>query len=827
MRLTCAVRAMRARLGWRGAPLASLCGLRTIGADTRARWAMRDGDERIGTSVQSRFACAHSTAEDRARDAYEDGKGTRPGQFGIQGLHMPSDWGVIAERCLLRSDALVREIEALDETPDVRVLYLFDELSDTLCRVVDGAELCRNVHPDSRFVEQSDQVYALVAGFMQKLNANTRMFRALDQVRRCDALWKTLTEEEQIACDSLILDFERGGIGLDDEHRVKCVQIQQQIALVGAQFSASIHNQESTKIAAPVELLRGHLPPDLLDSMSVEGGCYMIDSDPEHLAHLLQIIESEPVRKEIFCLAYSEPNRMTSLALLHRMLDLRQQLATMLGFLNSAEMHLNGFRLAPSVEHVWKFLECVRDAIQPKVDDEIQLLRMWKTRHLGSASFEDTQIFEWDRPFYRPMARLENKHMGNHTHAHALHTSEHSNNDSSRTHHPAPPAAGNSKSPSLDNYFPLDAVLGGLDLVLRSVFGIHMELADMEPGESWSEQVLKYKLLQNDEKGALTLLGVVYMDLFPRPNKYSHSAHFVIRCGRHRRGTKCRSSDLTSHAVLDENRDIEPVVPVVALVCNFARSPVRHPHTGARVHLLKHSHVETLFHEFGHVLHSILSKTSFQHLAGTRTTLDFVEIPAHFFEHFASDYRVLRQFARHYITGSPLPQSTLSRHMDAKRMFAGMDVQTQVLYAASDLAFHSFWQPDASMSSTELYADIRNQFSSVSCPPGLALQATLSHLFGYSTGYYSYLYAQVISAHIWAKLFENDPLNREAGDFIRRKLLEPGGAKHAREILHSVLGDEPPSLAPFLAELGMLERSDAGVFSAPSIESCFQLTTQA
>lgn len=149
----------------------------------------------------------------------------------------------------------------------------------------------------------------------------------------------------------------------------------------------------------------------------------------------------------------------------------------------------------------------------------------------------------------------------------------------------------------------------------------------------------------------LIYLRYIYLDLYPRANKYNHAAHFTVRCGR-------RLTNSQSYQI-----------PVVALVTNFSRPAANQPS------LLTHAELETLFHEFGHAMHSLLSRTEFQHLSGTRAQLDFVETPSHLFEYFAWDHRVVGKFAKHYLTDEPIPEEMMKNLRRSKSMFGAMDAQ--------------------------------------------------------------------------------------------------------------------------------------------------------
>ncbi|GAB4822253.1 hypothetical protein N2152v2_009299 [Parachlorella kessleri] len=291
----------------------------------------------------------------------------------------------------------------------------------------------------------------------------------------------------------------------------------------------------------------------------------------------------------------------------------------------------------------------------------------------------------------------------------------------------------------LQEYFQLEPVVAGLSGLLQQLMGVSLEERPLEKGEGWAPGVRKLAAVHHTEGP----LGTVYLDLYQRASgKFPGAAHFTLRCGRRR-------------------ADGSYQTPVVALLANLAPNAE-----------LSHSEVEMLFHEFGHAIHSLLSKTRFQHLAGTRGPLDTVEIPSHTMEHFALDARVLTPFALHRRTGSPLPPKLISALRDSRRKFAALEMETQLVYCAIDQLLHGP-DPPTGQQAQQAVGQLVEEFN---------------HIVGYGASYYSYLYAQCLSANIWQQHFAADPLSRAAGEALRHKLLAPGGAQDAHAMVEGLLG---------------------------------------
>lgn len=216
--------------------------------------------------------------------------------------------------------------------------------------------------------------------------------------------------------------------------------------------------------------------------------------------------------------------------------------------------------------------------------------------------------------------------------------------------------------------------------------------------------------------------------------------------------------------------------------------------------------METLFHEFGHAMHSLLSHTEFQHLSGTRAQLDFVETPSHLFEYFAWDYRVVSEFAKHYQSNAPIPKQMMEGLKQSKNMFAAMDTQTQCLYALLDLKiFGPQPLPFEPSTTTGALKQLQNTTTLVPHVEGTYWHTRFGHLIGYGAGYYSYLYARVFASDIWRARFFDQPLDGSAGERLFEQLMVHGGARDPQEMLRDLIG-KPPTPQGYLQELGVSER---------------------
>uniref|UniRef100_A0AAX7TKZ0 Mitochondrial intermediate peptidase n=1 Tax=Astatotilapia calliptera TaxID=8154 RepID=A0AAX7TKZ0_ASTCA len=309
-------------------------------------------------------------------------------------------------------------------------------------------------------------------------------------------------------------------------------------------------------------------------------------------------------------------------------------------------------------------------------------------------------------------------------------------------------------------YLSLGSCMEGLNNLFSQLYGVSLMSEQPRAGEVWSEDVRKLAVVHETEG----LLGYIYCDFFHRQDKPHQDCHFTIRGGR-----QCQETG-------------QYQLPVVVLMLSLP-----HPTKGAPT-LLTPGMMENLFHEMGHAMHSMLGRTRYQHVTGTRCATDFAEVPSILMEYFATDYRVISQFARHYETGKPLPESMVARLCESKKVCGAADTQLQIFYAVLDQIYHS--EPQ-NRSTTEILKDMQQKFYGLPYAPNTAWQLRFSHLIGYGAKYYSYLMSRAVASMVWKQCFIEDPLNREMGERYRREMLAHGGAKEPMLMVEGMLQRRP------------------------------------
>jgi len=321
-------------------------------------------------------------------------------------------------------------------------------------------------------------------------------------------------------------------------------------------------------------------------------------------------------------------------------------------------------------------------------------------------------------------------------------------------------------------YFPEQVAVQGLFRVAETLYGIHIRPAE---APRWHEDVRFYEI--RDAAGAL--VGQFYMDLYARDTK--------------------RGGAWMDDAITRRRKGAELQTPVAYLTCNFSR-PV-----GSRPALFTHDEVLTLFHEFGHGLHHLLTRVEDLGVSGINgVEWDAVELPSQFMENFCWEWDVLRHMTRHIESGAPLPRELYDKMVAAKNFQSGLAMLRQLEFAVFDMRLHYDFDPAAGASALALLQEVRDRIAVLRPPAYNRFPNNFSHIFagGYAAGYYSYKWAEVLSADAYSLFEEQGVLDARSGQKFRDEILAVGGSRSAAESFRAFRGREP-SVDALLRHNGM------------------------
>ncbi len=318
---------------------------------------------------------------------------------------------------------------------------------------------------------------------------------------------------------------------------------------------------------------------------------------------------------------------------------------------------------------------------------------------------------------------------------------------------------------ALRPYFPLEHVVNGMFDIFGRVLGIRVVEESGVP--VWDSHVRTYAVHDRAslEKGSDAYLGSFYADWFPRENK---------------RGGAWMDSLITGNPAEQK--------PHLGLICGNLTPPV-----DGKPALLTHREVETIFHEFGHLLHHLLSRVEVRSLAGTSVAWDFVELPSQIMENWCWERESLDLFARHWETGAAIPDDLFQKMRRARTFRAGNTQMRQLGFGYVDLALHREW--DGSGDVIAWSRAVLQQFSPAPFPPEHAMLASFTHLFsspvGYGAGYYSYKWAEVLDADAFTRFKKEGVFSASTGREYRDKILARGDSEDPAELYRSFMGRDP------------------------------------
>jgi thimet oligopeptidase len=309
-------------------------------------------------------------------------------------------------------------------------------------------------------------------------------------------------------------------------------------------------------------------------------------------------------------------------------------------------------------------------------------------------------------------------------------------------------------SKKVSEYFEVGKVQQGVMDISARLYGITFRPAKSLP--AWHAEVQPMEIVDKDGR----VLGRFYFDLHPREGKYKHAAVFGIR---------------SSKSMADGSRQM----PIAAIVCNFPKGTPDSPA------LMSHQDAVTFFHEFGHVLHHLLTTSELATFSGTSVARDFVEAPSQMFEEWAWHKDTLALFAKHYKTNAPIPDALYKSMIKARGFGRAVSTQRQLFLAALDQEYHT---REPGFDSTKVLAEVHDAYTPFKYQEGTHFQATFGHLIGYDAGYYGYQWALSLARDLFTRFQKEGMLSEKAAKDYRDAVLSPGGSLDEGLLVEKFLG---------------------------------------
>jgi oligopeptidase A len=596
-----------------------------------------------------------------------------------------------------------------------------------------------------------------VTEFWTALSQNETLFGKYKAIKASPA-YDALSPARKKIIENALRDFRLGGAELPADKKERFAAIQEQHAAVSTRFSENVLDATNDyKMLVENEADLAGLPEDVKQAARAAAEAdgktgYQFTLHFPSYFPVLQFADKRELRETMYRASATKASDMGSAFSQLENWDNTNNISTLLT-LRDEEARLLDYRnfaevslvpkMAQSPEHVIDFLEDLAKRARPFAEQDLAELRAFARDELGI-----DQLASWDQAYASEKLRERR---------YAFSAQE------------------------VKEYFPESKVIDGLFQLVQDLFSVHIK-PDTAP--TWHPDVRFYRI---ERDGAL--VGQFYLDLYARPGK---------RPGAWMDDARGRRADLAGGLQ----------TPVAYLTCNFT-SPatidgVQQPS------LFTHDEVTTLFHEFGHGLHHMLTQVDEISVSGiSGVEWDAVELPSQFMENFCWEWDVLQNMTSHVKTGAPLPRALYDKMLAAKNFQSGMQTLRQVEFSLVDMHLHFDYDPTSSKSVQALIDEVRAKFSVMAPPPFNRFQHSFGHIFagGYAAGYYSYKWAEVLSADAYAAFEEavaagGGTLSEDTGKRFQQEILAVGGSRPALESFKAFRGREP-SIDALLRHSGM------------------------
>jgi oligopeptidase A len=616
-----------------------------------------------------------------------------------------------------------------------------------------------NDHPELRKAHRA--MLPKVSAFFSAIPLNQTLYRKLKNFRQAQA-FSALEEVETRFVEETLRDFEDAGANLDDPTRARLQEIESLLAEKTKAFSE--HVLDSTNAFEKVVDSAGELAglPDSLVEAARQNALskgYGTEDSPKYRFTLhapsfvpaLQFLDSDELRREL----YEAYSRIAHYGEYENEPLIREILT-----LRNEKARLLGRdvfpdwvlsrRMAKTGARALAFVEDLFQKTKPAFDREIDELAQFKAAKTGTPP---SPLNQWEGAYWAEKLRREKFDFD---------------------------------EEELRPYFPLPSVMSGMFSLVEKIFGIRVvEQTDPKP-ETWHPDVRTYVV--SDAKNGRHI-GSFYADWFPRESKRSGAWMSGLLTGK-----------------LQADGSLSPHLGIIA--GNMT------PQLGDKPSLLTHREVETVFHEFGHLLHHVLSEVKIRSLSGTNVAWDFVELPSQIMENWCWERESLDMFARHHETGDPIPEDLFRKLSNTRTFGAARFQMRQLFFGRMDLALHLRFDPETD---TDLDAFVESETEGYLPPVSVKFPSNIrsfEHLFahstGYASGYYSYKWAEVLDADAFTRFAQEGIMNPETGQEFRRKILAKGNSAQPEDLFRDFMGRDPDPMA-LLVRLGLTPSEGQGI----------------
>lgn len=668
-----------------------------------------------------------------------------------------SDFAPAAEEGIRQQRAEIDRIVANPEPPTFEnTIVALENSGKLLDKTYTVLENLLSAESTDALQQTAEALTPVITDHFNDIFLHAGLFARIKAVHDAEQLHPTLSGEAKKLLEDTYDGFIRHGAGLTPEQQENYRQLTRELGLLSLQYGQNILKEtaayrlnltQESDVEGMPESIRAAAAHEA--QQAGESGWTFTLQAPSYMP-FMKYCRKRQLRKEMY-VAYNtrctRPNGHCNFPAVARIVELKRQLARLAGFDDYADYVLCR-RMAENQENVYRLLNDLLHAYRPEAEKEVKAVEQLAYEQDGIA---ESDFRSWDFAYYSNILKERDYQLNDEL---------------------------------LRPYFKLENVIEGVFGLATRLYGIHFKPNTEIP--VYHPDVTAYEVSDTDG----SFLGVLYTDFFPRPGK---------RPG----------AWMTEYKGQWHEADGSDSRPHVSLVMNFTKPTAEKPA------LLTLGEVETFLHEFGHSLHGLFASTTYASLSGTNVYWDFVELPSQFMENFAIRKEFLSTFARHYQSGEVLPDELIEKIIRARNFNVAYACLRQLSFGFLDMAWYTLKEPFApNCSGEEDLAQAIRQFEEKAMEStrllprdetGGCMSVQFSHIFagGYSAGYYSYKWAEVLDADAFALFLEKGIFDRATAESFRRNILSRGGTEHPMTLYKRFRG-QAPTIEALLRRNGIL-----------------------
>ena len=621
----------------------------------------------------------------------------------IEMTSTPDKFAAGCQADLDKAKAKVLELKALKGHDAIKGLQVLDDVNLALNAAGARSDLAYQVEPDKAMRDAAEKCTQDVSSLATEISLDRGVYDAIAHLETAK-----LDTDTKYLYDQTILQFERAGVDKDDATRAKIKALNDELTKISQDFNRNVAAGMHTVEFTPAEL--DGLPEDYIKGHPAKDGKITLKTTYPDYFPFMKYVKSSAAREK-FYRSFNNRAYPENMAVLDQLIAKRYELAQLLGYKTWAQ-YVTEDKMIQNDTNVANFIQKITDAANARMNKDYEaLLAIYKEEHPNATTIEP-----WDSTYLTEKLKMRKY---------------------------------NFDSQAVRPYFEYNKVKDGLLGIAGKMYNV--EFRKDPNAKVWHPDVEAYDVVDQG-----TVLGRIYLDMFPRDNKYSHAANFGLNPGR--KGTS---------------------LPESVLVCNFPKPTADAPG------LMEHSDVVTFFHEFGHLVHSIFSGYNAKY-SGYNYQWDFIEAPSQMFEEWTVTPSTLQLFAKHYQTGQPIPTELVNKIRQAKDVTKGLDVRRQMSLAAISLNYYNRDPKD--VDTTKMMSELVEKYTPFKYVPETHFQAAFTHLDGYSAIYYTYMWSLVIARDLLTRFEKEGMMNAQTAMSYRKNILEPGPSKPAAKIVNNFLG---------------------------------------